>query len=182
MKWKQGVLNVILYCCGFFCCCFFCNVLGTVRYFWMCLWAFAHTHSGGASGRWKWAQRYSYTQSVMRALRSIYKNVLHSEPSQTHHATAALKYPFQLTVFQLISWATDGRTTGWGFQGPYATSPPARPLGPAKSGHFSCLKGEMHFRVGEVGIPSSSLPLTEGLMCSDVAGRPAWIRDEEQRA
>ncbi len=156
----------------------------------MCLWAFAththtHTHTGGASGRWKWAQRYSYTQSVMRALRSIYRNLLHGEPSQTHHATAALKYPFQLTIFQLISWATDGRATGWGFQGLYATGPPVHPSGPAKRGHFSCLKGEMHLGGGlgeEVGLPSSSLPLTEGLMCSDVAGRPAWIRDEKQRA
>ncbi len=104
--------------------------------------------SGGAPGRWKWAQRYSYTQSVMRALRSIYRNLLHGEPSQTHHATAAIRYPFQLTIFQFISWATDGRATGWGSQGPYATGPPVHPSGPAKRGHLSCLKWEMHLGGG----------------------------------
>lgn len=122
----------------------FKNVLGTVKCLWMCLWAFTHahrhTHTRGASGRWKCAQRYSYTQSVMRALWSICRNLLHSEPSQTHHATAALKYPFQLTVFQRISWAADGRATGCGFQGPYAICPPARPSGLTKRSHFLCLK------------------------------------------
>ncbi len=72
-----------------------------------------------------------------------------------------------------------------GFPGSICHRPSVHPSGPAKRGHFSCLKGEMHLGGGlgeEVGLPSSSLPLTEGLMCSDVAGRPAWIRDEKQRA
>lgn len=55
-----------------------------------------------------------------------------------------------------------------------------------QNSHFFCLKEELLLRRiwGEGGgrLPSSFLPLTEGLMCGDAAWRPVWIRDEKREA
>lgn len=72
-----------------------------------------------------------------------------------------------------------------GFSGFISHRPSCSSLTNRKEKPFLMLKVEMHLRGirgEEVGLPSSSLLLTEGLMCSDVAGRPVWIRDEERRA